>query len=118
MFRSLVCLTICVGVVGGETIFAAAPQISSPECRLTEQRVKRLRRPGNRSGTIHLAPSVEQDGTVAADDHSAIPNYASEPTWLNAAGGWNGSGAAALSPEDKEAAAALFPTQAPVGETE
>ncbi len=118
MFRPLVCLTICVGVVGGETIFAAASQIATPECRLSEQRVKRLRRPGSRTGTILFSTSVEQDGTVAADDHSEMPNSASEPTWLNAAGGWNGSASTALSPDDNQSAAALFPTQVPVGETE
>ena len=116
MFRSLVCLTICVAIVGAETAFAAAPQISSPECRLAEQRAKRLRRLGNRTGTRHFAPSREHDGTVAADDQSAMPYTASEPTWLNAAGGWNGPGAMEHSPDNGESAAALFPTQAPGGD--
>jgi hypothetical protein len=112
MFRSLVCVTICVAIVGAETVFAAAPQISGTECRLAEQRAKRLRRLSNRTGTIHFAPSVEHDGTVVADDHPPMPNSASEPTWLNAAGGWNGSGTTEHSPDDGESAAALFPTRA------
>ncbi len=118
MFRSLVCLMCWVGMVGSETIFAAAPQTTGAECRLAERGDKRLRRLGNRRGTIHFAPSVEMNGTLAADNHSAMPDPASEPTWLNAARGWNGAVTAERGPDDRESAAALFPTQASSAETE
>jgi hypothetical protein len=118
MFRSLVCLICWVGMVGGESVLAAATQSTGAECRLAEQGAKRVRRLGNRRGTIHFAPSVEMNGTLAADHHSARPDPASEPTWLHAADGWNGSVTTEHGPGDRESAAALFPTQALSAETE
>ncbi len=113
MFRSLVCLINLRWEWSAVKLFSPPHhRSSSPECRLPDQRTKRLRRLGNRTETMHFAPSVEMDGTVAADDHPAMPNPASEPTWLNAAGGWNGSATTEHGPDDRESAAALFPTQA------
>jgi hypothetical protein len=119
MFRLLVCLAMGAALVGGEiAAFATSPNVSGADCRIAEHRPKRLRRLGNRLGTKHLVPLVQLDEVAADNNPASTAAAASEdPVKLNVNGGWNGS-ASTKHILDGESAAALFPANAPVGQTE